>query len=248
MVDKYRSTYKLTWHETTQDLSTMLLVPTSIHDNFPHMGGTGILNKRYGLASEVNHAFAESEGTYDPQGDEEYEHYVKKNRSKKKPPQHYDPLHVLMTIGLAAGFVISYLVVSHQGLVNHLAWGLSAISPYIALCYLCIRCGGLPNFLCNRTGGIVLSCFFAIMFILIPYLSGALFTVYLVGGGICLALLAGNVGTVVGPTGRITIHRTDADGFTTVQDKDVYGDMDHALRSTETDLRNEGYDNIRTSK
>lgn len=43
-IAKYRSEHKLTWHEM-RDGTTLQLVPTEIHEKFPHLGGKAIMSR-----------------------------------------------------------------------------------------------------------------------------------------------------------------------------------------------------------
>lgn len=157
---------------------------------------------------------------------------------------HFNLMHVLVTLGLIAGFVVTFIlcVGSGLGVLDTILWFFAVMLPYAALFILCVVRKGLPGFLCNKVGGIVMLVFLVVMLLLTPKLFGWLFwatIAFFVLGG---AKLFG------GATSAVTITRKDASGQTVTEVRRYVGDADVAAGLAAKELESEGYRNVKIEK
>lgn len=159
---------------------------------------------------------------------------------KTKRSGKFVPLHIVITIGLIVGFVVSYFLTDTTGLLRKIIWFLAAFGPYVAVLAIALMHGGLPKFLRTRSGGIILLAVFAALLALVPFISIFLFIVYLVLGILAYFRAAGTIVSAFAPKGRISIRSVNSEGDVSVQDVDVHGDVDDAVRKMKNQLESEG--------
>lgn len=158
-----------------------------------------------------------------------------------QPPGRESILQLGIFAGLLLGFVVTYFLCRNGNLLHFLLWLITAAGPFAILLILCIKLDGFPKALCKKSTGIILTIIFALLLILVPVLVVVMFFVYLALG--VLVFLKG--AEIFGPTGILTITRTDEHGRTTQETRAVYGDMDSEVSRATQELKSEGYSDIR---
>ena len=253
-VRKYRETRKFTWHERW-DGHTMDLVPTCIHDHFRHDGFVAIRNDQDVICEqwEQSDECAEDMDSWGPDADSNYDPEtgeILEPASDPEPAPDPDPaggnggfcsLQLMITGGLLLCLAVTCLLSDCTGFLQTLLWLVSSVAPYAVLLALCFKCKGLPKRLRSRTGGILLLAVLVALHLLVPLLAEALF--------VACAAVAGyfflNLASALGPDGTITLIRENADGSTTTETHAYYGSSAEAVSRAESDLRAEGYSDIR---
>lgn len=157
---------------------------------------------------------------------------------------HFNLLHILLTIGLIGGFVATYFICvgTSGGLLDTVLWFFAVMLPYVALFILCVVRKGLPGFLHNKTGGIVMLVFLAVMLLLTPKLFGWLFWATIA------FFFLGGAKVVGGATSAVTVTRKDANGQTVTETRRYLGDADVAAALAAKELESEGYRNVKIEK
>lgn len=260
-VEKYRHEHKLTWDENP-DCCHMMLVPSVIHNDYAHSGAVAEMNERSEYLDEIGdycydddaplsqwHEDMEDETdpicTDAPCADEGEEAAAQEAKSALSDRRDYAFMHGALTIGLLIGAVSSYIQVGPTDIVRGALWLLSQLLPYVLLGLLCLWRKGLPRFLQNRFGGILMTLFIQLMQVVVgPQLVEFLYVVYLIALGSVAIRFAGCFASGSGG-GELTIDVVDEDGnFISRETRTVYGDMDAAVRQAENEARRDGYEII----
>lgn len=244
-VRKYREANELTWHECG-DGHSMDLVPECINDHFAHTGGVSMWKEVEKVLEQTEDCTEGLEGAdisrYNPETDTFDDDPTSEDPAPAARSDHgFCPMQLVVTGGMLVMLVVTSLLSDCSSFLRTLLWFVSTLTPYAALLVLCVKWKGLPKVFRSRTGGIVLLVLFTAVYLLVPTLTEVLF-------GICLIVTAFFVLKVVGifaPNGLLTITRQNADGSTTQETRAFYGSAEAALSQAESDLRAEGYEDIR---
>ena len=157
---------------------------------------------------------------------------------------HFNLVHIVLTLGLIGGFVATYFICvgTGGGLLNTILWFFAVMLPYAALFVLCVARKGLPKFLRNKVGGIVMLVLLIVMLVLTPQLYGWLFWATIA------FFFLGGAKVVGGATSSVNITRKDASGNTVTETRRYFGDQTTAAALAAKELESEGYTNVSIEK
>ena len=144
-------------------------------------------------------------------------------------------LHLVFTVFSVLWFVLMYIIARPHGFLHHALWAIAAVLGFLPAIIISLK-KGLPKFLRNRVGGVLLLIVYLALLLLIQLIYKWLFIVY-IAAGIIFLLKAFNV---IAPD-ILTIEREEADGTKTIETR-ILGDNPEAdIAAAERQLKSEGY-------
>ena len=143
--------------------------------------------------------------------------------------------HLVMTGISVLLLIVMYLIARPHGFLRHVLWMTSSALAFLPMILLSWK-KGLPKFLRNRFGGILMLAVYAVLLLLIQFIYKWLFVVYVIAG-ILFLLKTFNV---ISPN-LLTIVREEADGTVTTEARVLGDDPDADIAAAERELKNEGY-------
>lgn len=161
------------------------------------------------------------------------------------PPTKSAPkfLHILFAIAFFALFVITIVWMDPRG-SDILFWFAASLFPYAAVLALCRTCKGLPKFLRNKAGGIILLSFIIVSHLLIPFVAKILSILFCIAFAVTVLPIIIRLLLNLGPDGYVTTTGRRADGSTYEETRYYYGDGKAEAEKAADDFKNQGYRDI----
>lgn len=123
----------------------------------------------------------------------ESEFIMDTNNAPLKQPRKICALQMVLTAAIIVGTIAAYYLSDTDGYIAQFLCLLCLCAPFAVYVILCVKFRGIPGFLCNKAGGVILLALLLVFLVFVPTISGWLFALLSIWAGLTLFKIIGHV-------------------------------------------------------